>query len=213
MIDIFGIPLFSDVVITRALSVFSVVAACIDLGDFVVTIRVLNFNVTGFGPSDQAMRTVELDFVGLIANVGIVRTVFGLIGVVVVFITGFGVGNVTLVHFIGFIGSFDGTVLVGIIVVVELVEFVINQLLVVVGIGGVDFKIDFVVVKFKFTVEILIGVNVTFDERAGIVAAFGVVAFVKRNVTTEVLNVVEAVTGLGVVDNIVDVIRLELCVP
>lgn len=198
---------------TRALSVFSVVADCIDLGDFVVTIRVLSFNVTGFGPSDQAMRTFELVFVGLIANVGIVRTFFGLIVVVVVFITGFGVGNVTLVHFIGFIGCFDGTVLVGFLVVVELVEFVINQLLVVVGIGGVDFEIDFVVVKFKFTVEILIGVNVTFAERAGIVAAFGVVAFVKRNVTTEVLNVVEAVTGLGVVDNIVVVFRLELCVP
>lgn len=194
---------------TRALSVFSVVAACIDLGDFVVTIRVLNFNVTGFGASDQAMRTFELDFVGFIANVGIVRTVFGLIEVVVVFITGFGVGNVTLVHFIGFIGSFSGTVLVGIIVVVELVEFVINELLVVVGVGGVDF----IVVKFKFTVEILIGVNVTFDKRAGIVAAFGVIAFVKRNVTIEVLNVVEVVTGLGVVDNVVDVIRLELCVP
>ena len=143
-----------------------------------VAIRVLGFEVVGFGPAVLVViRSLPEDLVDFIAK----ELFFSFNEGVEVFKIEFGV--VEFINFILIVESFAGVVL-GVIVVLETVEFLIMKLLV--GVGVVDLKIDFVVVKFEFIVEILIGLNVTFDELADIVMDFGVVVFVKLMVEIEV---------------------------
>lgn len=205
MIGIFGIRLVSEIVMTFAFSVVSVVVVCGDLLGFAVVVGVLNFNIVHLGRTVLVtMRTFAVAFVGFITNVGIVCMVFGLNGAVEVFTTDFGVVDVTLIHLNVLNGTLVGMVLVGVTVVYEVVEFLVTKLLNVVGVGVVDF----VVVELEFKIEILIVVNVTFNRFAGSATIFGVVVFLELIVEIEVLIVVGVTMVLGVVTNTV-----EFCVP
>lgn len=212
MIDIFGIPLVSEIGVTFAFNVVSVVVFCDNVLGFmvvVVVVRVLSFVVVNFGRI--VVVTMRTFVVGFSTNVGTVCIALGLNGVVGDLTTGFAVVDVvdvTLIHFSVLGGTFVGTVLVRATVVFKIAEFLVGKLFDVVGIGVVDFGVDFVVVEFKFMTEILIVAKVTFNRSVGIVIVFGVVVFLEIIVEVEVLIVVEVTIVFGVVISIV-----EFCIP
>lgn len=214
IIDIFGIPLVSEIGVTFAFNVVSVVVFCVNVLGFmvVVVVRVLSFVVVNFGRI--VVVTMRTFVVGFSTNVGTVCIALGLNGVVEDLTTGFAVVDVvdvvdvTLIHFSVLGGTFVGTVLVRATVVFKIAEFLVGKLFDVVGIGVVDFGVDFVVVEFKFMTEILIVAKVTFNRSVGIVIVFGVVVFLEIIVEVEVLIVVKVTIVFGVVISIV-----EFCIP